>query len=149
MSQSLSAIYIHAIFGTKYRNQFIDEKIELKLHAYLSGILKKINSPAIIINSMPDHIHVLFRLSKNHSISHVIQIIKKESSKWMKTQGCLEFSWQGGYAVYSVSQSKLEVTSNYILNQKEHYKRRSYLEEVEIFMQEYKVDQYSKDYFWK
>ena len=149
MSQSLSAIYIHAIFGTKFRIPYIEENIELKLHAYMSGILKKLNSPAIKINSMPDHIHVLFRLSKNHNISHVMQVIKKESSKWMKTQGCLEFAWQGGYAAYSVSQSKLEITSNYIVNQKAHHKRKSYLEEVEKFMEEYKVEQYSKDYYWE
>ena len=148
MSQSLSAIYIHAIFGTKNRTPYIDEKIQSKLHAYMSGILKKIDCTAIKINSMPDHVHLLYRMSKNHSIAHVMEEVKKNSSKWMKTQGYLKFTWQTGYGTYSVSQSKLDTTINYISNQQEHHKTMSFLEEVEKFMQEYKVDQYSRDFFW-
>lgn len=97
---------------------------------------------------MPDHIHLLYRMSKNHSISYVMDVVKKDSSKWMKSQGYLDFTWQIGYGTCSVSQSKLDSTINYIVNQKEHHKKMSFLEEVEIFMKEYKVDQYSRDFFW-
>ena len=149
MGQSLSAIYIHAVFRTKNGAISIDQNIEKELHSYIAGILKNMNSSAIKINSMPDHIHILFRMSKNHSISQIMQIIKKDSSKWMKANGYKDFCWQTGYGTFSVSQSKLKIVSNYILNQKEHHKKKSFLEEVEIFMIEYKVNQYSRDYFWR
>jgi len=144
MGQSLSAIYIHAIFGTKNNSSFIDISIEKHLHSYMAGILKNLNSPAIKINSVPDHIHILFRMSKSHSISQIMHVIKRDSSKWMKTQGYRGFRWQIGYATYSVSQSKLETVSEYIVNQKMHHKKMSFLEEVESFMDKYNVDQYSR-----
>ena len=75
MPQSLSAVYIHAVFGTKFRKPFIDNEIEVRLHAYIAGILKKLDCPAIKINSMPDHIHILYRMSKNLAISNTAYVI--------------------------------------------------------------------------
>lgn len=148
MGQSLSSICIHSVFGTKFRHPFIDQSIENHMHLYMAGIMKNINSPAIKINSMPDHIHILFRMSKNHSISEIMSIVKKDSSKWMKTQGYKDFRWQIGYGAFSVSSSKVKIVSDYITNQKEHHKKISFLKEVEIFMDEHDVDQYSRDFFW-
>ena len=148
MGQSLTSIYVHAVFGTKFRQPFIDQSIEKKLHAYMAGILNNLNNSTIIINSMPDHIHILFRMSKNHSISQIMELIKKESSKWMKKQGSKNFKWQIGYGAFSVSQSKVEIVKNYIANQKKHHNKMSYVTEVEKFMKEYKVDQFSKEYYW-
>lgn len=148
MSQSLTAIYIHAIFRTKYGRNLIDDNIEKELHSYIGGILKNHQCAPIQINSMPDYAHLLFRLSKNYSISQIMEYVKKESSKWIKPKGYLDFAWQNGYAAYSVSQSKVEVVANYIRRQKEHLKKISLQDEVERFMKEYKVDQYSKDFFW-
>ena len=149
MSQSLSTVYIHTIFGTKNRAPLISENIEKNLHAYMAGILKGLNSPALKINSMPDHIHILFRQSKNHSIAHILELLKKDSSKWMKTQNVIDFKWQGGYAAYSVSQSKVEHTIKYIENQKIHHKKMTFEQEIEKFMIQYQVTQYSKDFFWE
>ena len=69
MGQSLSQIFVHLTFGTKGRHPFITEEIEPQLHAYMAGIFRNTESPAIKINSVPDHIHILFRLSKNHALA--------------------------------------------------------------------------------
>jgi len=148
MGQSLSRIYIHAVFGTKGRRPLIGEKIEKELHAYIIGILKNLESPSLQINSMPDHIHILFLLSKNYSISEIMQIIKKDSSKWMKSKGYNDFSWQIGYGAFSVSQSQVNKVINYIKNQKEHHKKMSLEKEVDELMTKYKADKYSRDFFW-
>jgi putative transposase len=148
MGQSLSQIYVHLIFGTKNRYPFIFDKIENELHKYIAGSLFELESPAIKINSMPDHIHILFRLSKKHTLIKIIEQIKKESSKWMKLQGIDGFTWQIGYGAFSVSSSKVEVVSNYIINQKEHHKNVSFKDEVEDFMNEYQISEYDSEYFW-
>jgi len=149
MGQSLSKIYVHCVFGTKFRKQIIKDHIEIKLHKYISGILNNIGCSAIIINSLPDHIHLLFSLSKNYSISQVMEIVKKDSSKWMKNQGISNFSWQNGYGAFSISQSKVQNTKIYIENQKHHHAKISYQSEVDRLMKEYNVEQYSHDHFWK
>lgn len=107
-------------------------------------------SPALLINSVSDHSHILFRLSKNYALANVIEQLKKDSSKWIKEHTSQQkFAWQGGYGAFSVSSSKVGTVEKYILNQKEHHKRISYIEEVEQFFKEYDVIDYNEVYFWR
>jgi REP element-mobilizing transposase RayT len=64
MPQSLANILVHLIFSTKERRPLIEESVRAGLHGYMAGILKEIDSPALIINSVPDHVHILCVLSK-------------------------------------------------------------------------------------
>ncbi len=77
MSQSLSVQYTHATFSTKGRKHWINDQIRDDLHAYLATILKNLNSPALIINSMPDHIHLLFRFAKTITVADIMEEVKK------------------------------------------------------------------------
>ncbi len=150
MGQSLSQLYVHLIFGTKRRLPLIHKKCEDQLHSYIAGALKKYDSPALIINSVPDHIHILFRLSKNYALSKVVEEIKKESSKWMKqvAGGHARFAWQIGYGAFSVSSYKIEMVKNYIKNQKKHHNIISYKEEVEEFIKLSNIIEYDAEFFW-
>jgi REP element-mobilizing transposase RayT len=148
MGQSLSQLYVHLTFGTKKRYPFITEEIESELHAYMVGILKNVDSPAIKINSVPDHIHILFRLSKNYALAKVVEEVKKQTSKWLKTKGISKFTWQIGYGAFSVSSSGVSAVTKYIINQKKHHKVKSYKEEMEEFIKEYDVIEYDEKYFW-
>jgi REP element-mobilizing transposase RayT len=142
MSQSLSQLYVHLTFGTKNRFPFINHNVEQKLHSYIAGTLKNYECPAIIINSVSDHIHILFRLSKNYSLSKIVEEIKKQSSKWMKEieEGHKKFSWQTGYGAFSVSNSGLLHVKNYIKNQQEHHKKESFKDELRRLFKEHGID---------
>lgn len=149
MGQSLSQMYIHLTFGTKNRYPFIKPEWESKLHAYIAGIMKNYDCPVLEMNSVTDHIHILFRLSKNYPISKVIENVKKDSSKWIKANTVHnKFAWQVGYGAFSISSSKLDAVQSYFRNQKEHHKRVSFEEEIEDFFKKYKVSEYEKSYFW-
>ena len=150
MSQSLSKLYIHLTFSTKARKPMIHESIRDDLHSYLAGTFKRLDSPALIINSVPDHIHALFRMSKNISLAKIVEEVKKGSSKWMKENtDTPSFYWQTGYGAFSVSSSKIETTTRYIARQEIHHQRLSYREEIEKLIQKYDVVEYNPDYFWK
>lgn len=153
MGQSLSQLYVHITFSTKGRQSFIQTEVKDELHRYLAGILKKLDCPALIINSMPDHIHILFRLSKNYALAKVVEEIKKGSSKWMKTKLTIKknkpaFSQQIGYSAFSVSSSRLNAVQKYISDQEKHHKEFSFKEEIERFMKEYNLTDYNPKYFW-
>ncbi|MCF8362855.1 MAG: transposase [Prolixibacteraceae bacterium] len=150
MGQSLSQLYIHLTFGTKGRLPWIIPKIEKRVHAYMAGTLKEYESPALVINSVPDHMHILFRLSKNYALAKVVEEVKKESSKWIKNiaGGTKQFKWQIGYGAFSVSGSKVDVVKKYILRQKEHHGYKTYREEIEEFVEQYDVIEYDAKYFW-
>ena len=149
MSQSLSKLYVHLTFSTKHRKPWIHKTIKTDLNAYMAGTLKKVESPALIINSVPDHVHILFRLSKNVALAKIVEEVKKSSSKWMKEHsGNRSFYWQTGYGAFSVSSSKVNTMTRYITRQEEHHKHMDYREEIERFMREYDVVEYDPDYFW-
>jgi len=148
MGQSLAQIYVHAVYGTKGRVNTIKPEIEEALHSYMAGIFKKLNSPALKINSVPDHIHILFRLSKNHALAKVMEETKKATSKWMKEQGIIQFTWQIGYGAFSIQYNNVDVVIKYIENQKEHHKHTSFREEFEVFIEENQLLDYDSKYFW-
>ena len=149
MGQSLSKIYVHLVFGTKYRKPWITDDVRNELHSYITGIIKNMESPVLKINSVSDHIHILFLQSKNFALAKIVEDVKKSSSKWMKTKGITDFTWQIGYGAFSVSSSKIEIVKKYIETQKEHHRKKTFIEEVDLFMKEYGIDDYNKDYFWR
>ena len=86
--------------------------------------------------------HVLFLLSRDESISHIVEEIKRNSSRWLKTVDAYyhHFAWQNGYAAFSVSQSVADKTLQYICNQGEHHKHLSFREEYVKFLELYGID---------
>jgi REP element-mobilizing transposase RayT len=149
MSQSLAKILIHLIYSTKNRQRLIHDDIRDELHRYTAGILKELESPAILINSVEDHIHILYTHSKNFSLSKIVEEVKRSSSKWIKTKGpgYSGFHWQTGYGVFSVSQSGVNEVVKYIQSQKEHHQRKTFQEEYREFLKRYEVA-YDERYVW-
>jgi REP element-mobilizing transposase RayT len=88
-------------------------------------------------------------MSKNIALSKLVEEVKRHSSRWIKTKNkhYSQFAWQGGYAGFSVSQSKHDVTKKYIENQKEHHRIKSFKDEYLIFLSEYGID-YNDKYLW-
>ena len=119
MSQSLVKNLVHLVYSTKHREPLIPKADQGDLFSYQAGIFKQWESPALVIGGVEDHVHALFALSKNHPLKKIVEEVKKGSSKWMKSDGPRnrQFSWQAGYAAFSVSQSNAEAVEKYIKGQ--------------------------------
>ena len=89
-----------------------------------------------IINGMPDHVHSLFLLNLKKAVSDVIKQVKGSSSHEINGQNVIKykFSWQTGFAAYSVSESSLEKVFHYIKNQKQHHQKISFQKEYDNFI---------------
>jgi len=150
MGQSLSQLYVHLTFSTKDRQPFIKEVWEEELHARIVDIFKKYDSPVIIINSVADHVHILFRLSKDQALSKLVEQVKKGSSEWLKSidDDNIAFSWQNGYGAFSVSHFQVDVVTRSIQNQKHQHSHKTYKEEVDEIMKQFGVIEYDAAYFW-
>ena len=147
MPQSLANILIHVIWSTKERRPLISDVVRPGLHGYMAGILKHLESPALIINSVADHVHMLCQLSKNLAACKLVEEVKKNSSKWMKEQGVIDFAWQNGYGVFSVSQSNADDVRKYIEGQAEHHRKRDFKDEFREFCRRYNVS-LDERYVW-
>jgi REP element-mobilizing transposase RayT len=92
---------------------------------------------------MHDHIHFTISLGADQTVSKVIQLIKGESSHWVNKNELIKtkFEWQDDYIAVSVSKSILDKVREYIGNQEEHHRKKSFLEEVEEFRKKYGFDE--------
>ena len=149
MGQSLNKIYVHLVFSTKLRKPMITNSIKEELFSYLGGICKNLECYPIQVGGYLDHVHILCLLSKKIPLMKLMEEIKSHSSKWIKTKGIEyeNFYWQNGYGAFSVNPTELEIVKNYISNQEEHHKKKTFQEEFLAFLKKYNVD-YDEKYVW-
>ena len=149
MPQSLARLHIHLIFSTKNRERVLHDAIRESLHAYMATVLQNVDCPPALINSVEDHVHILFELGRTIAVSRAVEEVKKASSKWIKTQGTefSGFAWQAGYGAFAVSESNVATLREYITNQREHHRRKSFQEEYRAFLERHRVA-FDERYVW-
>ncbi|MDQ8189889.1 IS200/IS605 family transposase [Roseibacillus persicicus] len=149
MPQSLALLHTHLVFSTKNRSPLLNDEIRPALHSYLGKVLINLKCHPVIINSVDDHIHLLFDLARTVSMSQVVEDLKKSSSKWLKTQhpNLDQFAWQSGYGAFAVSASQIEKVTQYISNQKEHHLKTSFQDEYRLLLERHNIP-YDEKYVW-
>ena len=110
------------------------------MHAYLAGVCKNRNSPALLVGGVTDHVHLLCRMGKTIDIAKLIHDLKRESSAWAKDElGISDFYWQTGYGAFSISPSHVRALKLYIANQEEHHRTESFQDEFRRICKKYGV----------
>lgn len=149
MPQSLHVLSVHIVFSTKERRPWLASDIRPRVWAYLSRILQNLECHAITVGGVDDHVHVLCNLTKKHAPMKVLEILKKDSSKFVKTLDARlgDFHWQDGYGLFSVSPSHVEPVREYILKQEEHHRKETFQEEFLRILKKYGAA-YDERYLW-
>jgi REP element-mobilizing transposase RayT len=149
MPQSLARLYIHLIYSTKHRERLITDAVRIPLHAYMATVLKNFGCAPVLINSVEDHVHILFELSRTVSVSQAVEEVKKSSSKWIKTQGkeFVGFAWQSGYGAFTISESNIHTVRQYIANQQEHHRTKTFQEEYRLVLEKHGMV-FDERYVW-
>lgn len=132
-------IWIHAVWTVKNREPILNQDVRQKLfeHIYQNALEKEILVEKV--NGHTNHVHCLFRLKNNQTIEKVMQLIKGESSFWFnrnKLSG-LKLIWQKEYFAVSVGESQVNIVRNYISNQEENHKKKSWEDEYNEFITKY------------
>jgi putative transposase len=149
MPGTFSQIYIQVVFAVKGRENLISKEWKEDLHKYIAGIIKGKGQKSIIVNGMPDHIHAFIGLRPAMSISDLVRDIKNNSSNFINDNKFVKgkFSWQEGYGAFSYSHSHIENVYQYILNQEEHHKKKTFKDEYIDFLTKFNVD-YDEKYLF-
>lgn len=141
---SFNTCLIHCVFSTKERQPWLTPAIIKRLWPYLGGIARENDIRALAIGGVADHVHLLLSLPATLSISKAVQLLKGNSSKWLRetfpelrTQ---DFAWQEGFATFSIGISGVEETTRYIREQPEHHSKKSFREEFEAFLKKHGHD---------
>ena len=141
MSHTLTKLYVHLVWHIKTTAPKIRPTDEQALYKNITVSLQELDCQTITINGTENHVHILFTLSKNYSLSDVVARAKRVSSYWLKAHNPYyqTFSWQKGYGAFSVSPSHVEAVISYIANQKEHHKKVSFEDEYKRLLQRYGI----------
>lgn len=149
MPNTYTQIHLHIIFAVKNRTALISNEWKTRLHQYITGIFQNNHHKMLLINSMPDHLHILIGMRPNQSVSALIQNVKSESTKWInENQFCREkFAWQEGYGAFSYSKSQLGTVIKYIQNQQFHHQKKTFLQEYKDFLNAFEIE-WSPEYIF-
>jgi putative transposase len=149
MAGTYSQLHIQVVFAVKGRQNLIDKSWKDELYKYISGIITNKNQKSIIVNGMPDHIHIFFGLRPANAISDVVRDIKNNSTNFINERGFLKsrFSWQEGFGAFSYSHSHVKRVYQYILNQEEHHRKKTFRQEYLGFLKAFEID-YNEAYLF-
>jgi len=130
MGSTFFSLHYHIVFSTKERRPFIKPEWRPRLHAYLGGIIKGMNGVPEMVGGVEDHVHILTSLRSVHCIADVLRDLKKESSTWAKDNFSRTFTWQEGYAAFTVSPTATDSVRRYIATQEAHHRKHSFVDEL-------------------
>ena len=147
MAQSLCKLYVHIVFHIKTTSPTIMTEHLERLHEYIGQLVNTTGCKVIRVGGINDHVHAVCLLSKDVTVSHLVEEIKRNSSRWIKSLDSryVNFAWQGGYAAFSISQSVVEKTIEYVSKQEEHHQRMSFHDEYIQFLKLYQIE-YNEKY---
>jgi REP element-mobilizing transposase RayT len=127
---------VHGVWATKNRLPLINDAAEPLIYEWLAKEMDDMACELRAINGMPDHVHVLFRLTPKLALMDVVKQLKGNTTKWINERSMLAdwFDWQTGYGAFSVSEQRVPVVERYIQRQKFHHQSQTFDEEFEYLV---------------
>jgi putative transposase len=121
-------IWVHLVWATKNREPFLTKDIRKQI---LDHLLKNTIDKGIyidFINGYLEHLHCLVSLGAGQNIDKIVMLLKGESSYWINKNKLIrqKFEWKNEYFAVSLSESAVNGVSDYIKNQEEHHRKKSF-----------------------
>ncbi len=150
MSHAFTNLLYHIIFTTKNREPWLDESLRPRLFAYMGALVNEKGGTELAVNGVADHVHLLVRLHQDSGVSAVVRAVKAKASHWVhKTfPDRAYFSWQTGYAAFTVSQSQADRVKLYVASQEAHHARQTFQAELRAFLRAHGLDM-TDDHSWE
>ena len=131
MPSTYLSLHYHLVFSTKGRAPYIKPEWQSRLHDYLGGTVNGLGGVIQAVGGVADHVHLLVGLKATHRLADVLRELKRSASLWVHQESlCREFAWQEGYGAFTVSPTARAGVVEYIANQAEHHRSKSFREEL-------------------
>lgn len=131
MSHAYSRNYVHIVFSTKERRNWIRDP--QTMWSLLGERIRQYGANVLDIGGTQNHVHILVDVPPRISVATIVRAAKADTSKFINNDGHL-FAWQQGYSSFSVSVSNLERVRTYIQRQDEHHRKHSFEEEYKALL---------------
>jgi putative transposase len=142
------SLHYHLVFSTKDRVPSINTDVRDRVHAYLGGVVRGLNGIALEVGGVADHVHLLVGLKTTHCLADVMRTLKGDSSRWIHDELRMpKFEWQEGYGAFTVSASNVPAVREYVRNQEQHHRKRSFQDEYREFLAKHEIE-FDERYLW-
>jgi REP element-mobilizing transposase RayT len=120
-----------------------------ELYRYIAEIIKGKGQKPIIVNGVADHVHIFIGLHPSMALSDLVRDIKNNATNFINDSHFVKgkFSWQEGYGAFSYSKSQVQTVYDYILNQEEHHRKRTFREEYIDLLNKFEIEYNEKNLF--
>jgi putative transposase len=150
MANTYTSIHLHVVFAVKSRYGLILPSWKDELYKYITGIVQNKGHKMIIINGMPDHVHILIGFRPTGALSDLVKDVKAGSSKWINESAFVKgrFEWPKGFGAFSHSQHDLPSIINYIENQETHHRIKTFSGEYQSLLKDFGIS-FDRRYIFK
>jgi putative transposase len=150
VSHSFTNLIYHAVWATRGRQPWLEDDVRPHVCQHLGGLVKEEGGIPLIVNGMPDHVHLLLKLRQDEAVANVVRALKAKSSFWLhKTYaGLSTFAWQTGYGLFTVSASQVPTVRRYIANQEEHHRKRPFAQEYKALLRAHGIP-FTEEDLWE
>jgi putative transposase len=141
MTNPFTQIHVHFVFAVKNRQALIHEPIRIRVEKYITGIVQNFGHKLLAVYCMPDHGHLFVGLRPDQSTSDLMREVKSKSSEFINKEKMTKekFNWQESYGAFSYSHSHVQNVIDYILNQPEHHRKKTFKEEYFEFLKKFEI----------
>lgn len=142
MPNTYTQLYTQFVFAVKGRENLIRESFREELEKVICGVVTNHKCKTYAIYCNPDHTHVFVGMHPTMSPSKLMEQVKSGSSNWLNSKKYLpkKFNWQDGYGAFTYSKSHIDRVVKYILNQREHHRKKTFKEEYISFLEKFEID---------
>lgn len=143
MANTYTELQYHCIWTTKRRESLIRPEIEKRVWKILAATALRHGMKINRVGGIENHVHILVQIPKTMTVSEAMKQLKGGSSNDINKEnffGGAHFSWQTGYAAFTVSTSKAASVAKYIANQREHHRGQTFEDELKEFLDKHGVD---------
>ena len=139
---SYTRLLYHIVFSTKERRPLLTGELGRRTIEYIGGICRELNGQLLAAGSSADHLHLAVAVHPSVAVADLVGRVKSGSSGWIHGEfpEGREFSWQDGYAAFSVSPSVVARVKRYIQGQAEHHKKVSFQEELIALLKRHGIE---------
>ena len=150
MAGTFSQLYVQVVFAVKRREHLLQKPWRDEAFKYMAGIIKEKGQKPIIVNGVADHVHLFIGLKPVMALSELIRDVKNNTTNFINDKHFIKdkFSWQEGYGAFSYAHSQLDAVYQYILNQEDHHRKKTFKEEYLDFLQKFEIE-YDEKYLFE
>lgn len=152
MANTYRKVNLQIVFAVKNRQALLHKSWRPDVFRYIAGIINKRKHYSLAVNGVEDHIHVFLDYNCRELIEDLVREIKKASNAYINDRSLCpyKFEWQSGYGVFSHGYREKSIIIDYVKNQEEHHRKKSFRQEYMAFLKSYEID-FKEEYvfdFW-